>query len=153
MNLVEELTGASGTQVDSAEELLDNAHPADYADDAPHCGFDCAATVIRERLIFLVSVTPPPGRTKVTLDTSGKLGKLTAFETWNSSAGDAARGSVGKTRKHLDRHGEVATRVADVARRAEGEISQVKESLKRLRADIAKIAAYFTSKGIGALWD
>ncbi|NED62428.1 hypothetical protein G3I15_16040, partial [Streptomyces sp. SID10244] len=42
------------------------------------------------------------------INTSGKLGKLTAFETWNSSAGDAARGSVGKTRKDLDRHGEVA---------------------------------------------
>ncbi|MGC5255901.1 hypothetical protein ACPXCG_06075 [Gordonia sp. DT218] len=66
------------------------------------------------------------------------MGKLTAFETWNSSAGDAARESVSKTRKDLDRHGEVATRVADAARRAEGEIDQVKESLKRLRADVAK---------------
>ncbi|NDZ95120.1 hypothetical protein G3I13_07020 [Streptomyces sp. SID6673] len=73
------------------------------------------------------------------INTSGKLGKLTAFETWNSSAGDAARGSVGKTRKDLDRHGEVATKVGDAARKAEQEVEEVKNSLKKLRADIAAV--------------
>ncbi|NED63954.1 hypothetical protein G3I15_23745, partial [Streptomyces sp. SID10244] len=41
------------------------------------------------------------------------------------------------TRKDLDRHGEIATKVGEAARKAEQEVQDVKNSLKKLRADIA----------------
>ena len=58
------------------------------------------------------------------------------FERWNSDASDAARESVGKTREDLDRHGDIATKVGDAARKAEREVQDVKNALKKLRADI-----------------
>ncbi|MBD1320550.1 hypothetical protein [Gordonia hankookensis] len=71
------------------------------------------------------------------LNTSGKLGTLSVFETWNSDAAVAAHKSVGVTRKDLDRHGDIATKVGEAARKAEQEVQDVKNSLKKLRADIA----------------
>lgn len=71
------------------------------------------------------------------LTTSGHLGNLSVFETWNSDASDAARESVGKTRKDLDRHSEIAKKVGDAARKAEQEVQEVKNALRKLRADIA----------------
>ena len=71
------------------------------------------------------------------LTTSGHLGNLSVFETWNSDASDAARESVGKTRKDLDRHSDIAKKVGDAARKAEQEVQEVKNALRKLRADIA----------------
>lgn len=71
------------------------------------------------------------------ISTSGNLEKLSVFESWNSTAADASKHSISKTRKDLDRHGEVARKVGDAARKAEQEVQDVKDSLKRLRGDVS----------------
>ena len=71
------------------------------------------------------------------LAASDQLGSLSAFQSWRGPAADAARESVGRTRADLDRHGEKAGKVADAARKAEGDIIAVRQRLQALRDEAA----------------
>ncbi len=86
------------------------------------------------------------------VSTSTHLKDLQVFETWSSYAADAARTSVGKTRKDLDRHGEIAAKVAEAARKAEEEVQQVQDALKKLKADVAA-AKFVLDPDAGKIYD
>lgn len=86
------------------------------------------------------------------LSTSTKLRDLKVFDTWGSDAADAARGSVHQSRKDLDRHGEIAVKVAEAARKAEQEVQQVKDALKKLRENVAA-AGFVLDPQAGRVYD
>lgn len=65
------------------------------------------------------------------------LGTLSAFDTWEGDAADAARHAVATTRADLDAHGREALAVARAADRAADGVEKVKADLAQLRADAA----------------
>lgn len=73
----------------------------------------------------------------VSTQASGSIGNLSSFMTWDSFAADAARDSLHTTRGHLHGHADLAERIATAARKAEGEVQQVKTALASLRKAVA----------------
>lgn len=72
------------------------------------------------------------------VSTSTQLQQLSVFDTWDSHAADAAHEAVHRTRADLDRHGEVANKIANAARAAEGAVIEVKSRLAALRIVITE---------------
>ncbi|WBP93216.1 alpha/beta hydrolase [Mycolicibacterium neoaurum] len=76
-------------------------------------------------------------RAEAAFEASNGIAELPAFGTWGGEASEAAKESVGQTRKDLDAHGNEALAVAQAASKAADEIDAVKASLAQLRADAA----------------
>lgn len=74
-------------------------------------------------------------RAEAAAEASNGIAELPAFGTWGGEASEAAKESIGQTRKDLDAHGNEAIAVAQAARKAADEIDAVKASLAQLRAD------------------
>ncbi|MGW0163446.1 alpha/beta hydrolase [Mycobacterium sp. NPDC003323] len=74
-------------------------------------------------------------RAEAAAEASNGIADLPAFGTWGGEASEAAKESIGQTRKDLDAHGNEALAVAQAARKAADEIDAVKASLAQLRAD------------------
>lgn len=74
-------------------------------------------------------------RAEAAFEASNGIAELPAFGTWGGEASEAAKESIGQTRKDLDAHGNEAFAVAQAARKAADEIDAVKASLAQLRAD------------------
>lgn len=76
-------------------------------------------------------------RAEAAFEASNGIAELPAFGTWGGEASEAAKESVGQTRKDLDAHGNEALAVAQAASKAADDIDAVKASLAQLRADAA----------------
>lgn len=88
-------------------------------------------------------------RAEAAFEASDGIAELPAFGTWGGDAADAARESIGQTRRDLDAHGNEALAVAQAARKAADDIDAVKSSLAQLRADA--VSAGFEINPIGNL--
>ena len=72
-------------------------------------------------------------RAEAAQEAANGIAQLPAFDTWGGDASQAAKESIGQTRKDLDAHGNEALAVARAADRAAGDIAALKGTLANLR--------------------
>jgi hypothetical protein len=74
-------------------------------------------------------------RAQAAFDAADGLATLPFLESFGGAAADAAKESIGKSRKDLDAHGNEAVAVANAAGSAADSIEQIQSDLARLNAD------------------
>jgi hypothetical protein len=72
-------------------------------------------------------------RAEAAQEAANGIARLPAFDTWGGDASQAAKESIGQTRKDLDAHGNEALAVARAADRAAADIEALKGKLASLR--------------------
>ncbi|WP_142386785.1 hypothetical protein [Mycobacterium hubeiense] len=77
-------------------------------------------------------------RAQSAYQTSGALGALMAFNSWEGSASQAAAQATLTRRTALDDHGADAARIATAARTAANEVVHIKQQLAIVRANAAR---------------
>lgn len=76
-------------------------------------------------------------RAEAAFEAADGIAELPVFGSWGGEASEAARESIGQTRKDLDAHGNEALAVALAARKAADDIESVKSALAQLKTDAA----------------
>ncbi len=76
-------------------------------------------------------------RAEAAFEAADGIAELPAFGTWGGEAAEAAKESIGQTRKDLDAHGQEALAVAKAAGKAADDIESVKSKLAQLRFNAA----------------
>ncbi len=76
-------------------------------------------------------------RAEAAFEAADGIAELPAFGTWGGEAAEAAKESIGQTRKDLDAHGQEALAVAKAARKAADDVESIKSNLALLRFDAA----------------
>lgn len=74
-------------------------------------------------------------RAEAAFEASNGIAELPAFGSWGGAASEAAKESIGKTRKDLDAHGNEALAVAQAASQAADDVDEVKGKLATLRSE------------------
>ncbi|SIS23949.1 hypothetical protein SAMN05445060_4213 [Williamsia sterculiae] len=70
-------------------------------------------------------------------DTATSMGSLDAFKDWNGDAAELAQDSVHRTCRDLSSNAELARKVGEAARNAEGEVTAIKRRVAELRDEAA----------------
>lgn len=74
-------------------------------------------------------------RAEAAFEASNGIAELPAFGSWGGQASEAAKESIGQTRKDLDAHGNEALAVAQAASQAADDVDEVKGKLATLRSE------------------
>lgn len=74
-------------------------------------------------------------RAEAAFEASNGIAELPAFGSWGGEASEAAKESIGQTRKDLDAHGNEALAVAQAASQAADDVDEVKGKLATLRSE------------------